>query len=298
MLTDNLVLFLQIVEKGSLSAAGREVGLSPTTVSERLLALEKHFGVVLLNRTTRAISLTEEGRTLVDGAQKVLLELEELESSIRLGAQTLAGPIRVSAPSDVGRNAISEEIDIFLKAHPAITIDLMLSDGYIDFVGQGIDIAIRMGHITDSSLRVRRLGLVRRVLCASPKYIAKHGAPKKPVDLKNHNCLAMKFGENVDNVWHFGSSTLKEIVTVSGDRVANDGGLVRQWGIEGIGVVLKSEIDVASDLEAGRLVELLPSYATVPAPLQMLFPPSRAQPKRVRALADQFAKRFLPTADQ
>ena len=289
MLLNNIALFLQIVEKGSLVAAGRETGLSPTTVSERLSALEAHFGVVLLNRTTRAISLTEEGRTLIEGAKRVLGEVQDLETSIRLGAQTLSGPIRISAPSDIGRTVVSAEIGRFLSEHPAISVELLLSDGYVDIVGQGIDIAVRFGAVTDSSLRVRSLGLKRRVLCAAPDYIEKHGRPKKPVDLKQHNCLVMRFGANLDNVWRFGQGAMQQIVTVRGDRVANDGALVRQWCLAGCGIILKSELDVGPDLRAGHLVELLADHAQPPSPIQMLFPPGRAQPKRVRELADRFA---------
>ena len=289
MLLSNIALFLQIVEKGSLAAAGREAGLSSTTVSERLSALEAHFGVVLLNRTTRRTSLTEEGRTLVEGAKLILGEVEELETRIRLGAQTLSGPIRISAPSDIGRTVVAAEISRFLSEYPAISVELLLSDGYVDVVGQGFDIALRFGPVTDSSLRVRSLGLKRRVLCAAPSYLAKYGTPKKPGDLKGHNCLVMRFGANLDNVWHFGPNTMQQIVTVRGDRVANDGALVRQWCLAGHGIILKSELDVGPDISAGILVELLPDYAAPATPLQLLFPPSRAQPRRVHALADQLA---------
>ena len=289
MLLDNIALFLQIVEKGSLAAAGRETGLSSTTVSERLAALEAHFGVVLLNRTTRAISLTEEGRTLVEGAKQVLGEVEDLETRIRLGAQSLSGPIRISAPSDIGRTMVSAEINRFVAEHPAISVELMLSDGYIDIVGEGFDIAVRFGLITDSSLRVRNLGLWRRLVCAAPSYLKQHGTPNEPVDLTAHNCLLMRFGANLDNVWRFGRDARQQIVTVRGDRVANDGALVRQWCLAGHGIAFKSELDVGPDIRAGRLVELLADHAAPPAPLQMLFPPSRAQPRRVRALADRLA---------
>lgn len=290
MLLDNIALFLKIIEKGSLTAAGREAGHSPTTVSERLSALEAHFGVVLLNRTTRAISLTEEGRTLVEGAKLVLGEVEDLEARIRFGAHTLSGPIRISAPSDIGRTIVSGEISRFLSKHPDISVELALSDGYVDVVGQGFDLALRFGQITDSSLRVRSLGLVRRLVCAAPAYLEKHGTPRKPADLKDHNCLLMRFGMNLDNVWRFGPATLQQIVTVRGDRVANDGSLVHQWGLDGHGIVFKSELDVGPDIAAGRLIELLSDYAAPPAPLQMLFPPGRAQPRRVRALADRLAQ--------
>jgi DNA-binding transcriptional LysR family regulator len=285
MLLTNIALFQQIVEKGSLAAAGREAGLSPTTVSERLAALESHYGVVLLNRTTRAISLTEEGRTLLEGAKVVLGEVEDLEARIHHGASTLSGPIRVSAPSDMGRGVVAAEIDRFLAEHPDITVELLVSDSYVDFVGEGIDIALRFGQITDSSLRTKSLGRKRRLVCASPAYLEKHAAPNSPGDLKAHNCLLMRFGVNLDNVWRFGTDTQPELVTVRGNRIANDGALVRQWCLAGHGIMLKSELDVGPDIRAGRLVELLSDHAAPALPLQMLFPPSRAQPRRARALA-------------
>lgn len=290
MLLDNIALFLQIVEKGSLVAAGREIGLSSTTVSERLVALEKHFGVVLLNRTTRAISLTDEGRALVDGAKNVLSEVDDLEARIRRGAQTLSGPIKISAPIDLGRSIISVEIDQFLAEHPEISIELLLSDGFVDVVGQGFDIALRFGKVTDSTLRVKSLGQKRRVVCAAPKYLETNGGPQSPADLKMHNCLVMRFGTQLDNVWRFGTGNVEQVVTVRGDRVANDGALVRQWCLRGRGIILKSELDVEDDLRAGNLVELLAGYAPPPTPLQMLFPPSRAQPRRVKVFADRIAQ--------
>ncbi len=295
MLLLNIALFRTIVEKGSLSGAARELGLSPTTVSERLAALEAHYGVVLLNRTTRSISLTEEGRTLIEGAKHVLGEIEDLETRIRQGAQTLSGLIRISAPSDLGRTIVTDEINLFLAQHRSISVELMLSDGYIDIVGQGFDIAVRFGAVTDSSLRIRSLGSKRRLVCAAPAYIEKHGTPRTPADLKDHNCLVMRFGINLDNVWRFGSDPVKHSVIVRGDRVANDSALVRQWALDGHGVMYRSELDVGADIKSGRLVELLADHAPPATPIQMLFPPSRAQPRRVRALADQLALRLQET---
>lgn len=296
MLLNNIALFVQIVEKGSLTAAGRECGLSPTTVSERLAALEAHYGVVLLNRTTRAISLTDEGRTLVEGAKSVLGEVADLDSRIRHGAQALSGPIRISAPIDTGRSLIAPEVSLFLAEHPAISVEILLSDGYVDIVAEGIDIAVRFGDIADSSLRVRRLSQKRRVVCAAPAYLKTHGEPQTPDDLKNHNCLVMRFGTSLDNVWHLGTArsatATATAITVRGDRVANDGALVRQWCLDGHGIILKSELDVGADLRAGRLVELLAEYAAPPTPIHMLFPPARARPRRVRALADRLVRVF------
>jgi len=292
MLLDNISLFLLIVEKGSLAAAGRETGLSPTTVSERLAALEAHYGATLLNRTTRSISLTEEGRMLVEGAKPVLEEVSDLESRIRHGAATLSGQIRLSAPLDLGRTVVSEAISSFQDRHSGISIDLMLSDGYVDIVGLGLDLAVRFGSIGDSTLRVRSLPAKRRVVCAAPAYLERHGTPQTPEDLLHHRCLVMRFGQNIDNVWRFGSGSATQSVTVRGVLVANDGALVRQWGLEGRGIMLKSEFDVWDDLRSGRLRELLTGYDMPTAPLQLLFPPARTVPRRVKAFADHLAVSF------
>src|SRR6202789_1856730 len=203
MILDNLALFLRIVEKGSLAAAGRELGLSAASVSERLVALEKYYGAALLHRTTRAISLTDEGRLLVQGARRLLAEADELEALIRLGVEKISGPIRLSAPIDLGRSYVVPILDAFLAEHPEVTIDLNLTDGYVDLVGQGQDFAIRYGELADSTLRVRRLMANRRILCAAPTYVARRGVPQHPDDLVHHECLVMRYGLTTDRDWPF-----------------------------------------------------------------------------------------------
>lgn len=292
MLLDNLRLFLTIAVKGSLVAAARETGMSSTTVSERLAALEAHYGVVLFNRTTRSISLTEEGRLLADGAKSVLSEVADLDTLVRHGAETLSGPIRISAPIDLGRSIVSQVIAEFTEENPAVSIELSLSDGYVDLVGQGFDLAVRFGNITDSSLRLRNLGSYQRFVCASPGYLALFGTPEKPEDLLNHNCLVMRFGDMIDNVWEFGSGSNAQRVSVKGNRIVNDGSLIRDWAIAGHGVVLKSELDVGDDVRSGRLVSVLREFLPPPKPLQMMFPPSRSQPRRITALAEHLRRKF------
>src|ERR1700689_418868 len=198
MILDNLALFLRIVEKGSLAAAGRELGLSAATVSERLVALEKYYGAALLHRTTRAINLTDEGRMLVEGAKRLLAEADELGARIRLGVDKISGPIKLSAPIDLGRSYLVPILDAFLAEHPQVLIDLNLTDGFVDLVGQGQDLAVRYGELADSTLRVRRLGKNRRVVCASPAYLRDRGCPQHPDDLGHHQCLLMRFGPTID----------------------------------------------------------------------------------------------------
>jgi DNA-binding transcriptional LysR family regulator len=294
MLLENLSLFLRIVEKGGLAVAGREVGLSPATVSERLAALEAYYGVALLTRTTRAISLTDEGRALVEGARRLLAEAEELESRVRHGADVISGPIRLSAPEDLGRRLLIPVIDTFLEEHPAVTIDLNLTDGNLDLVGQGVDFAIRHGVLSDSSLRAKSLGENRRIVCAAPSYLAANGTPLHPDDLVGHDCIVMRFGQNIDREWPFVIDGAVRKVTVRGRRVGNDGGLVRQWCREGRGIALKSIRDVDGDLASGALVELLKTFSAGSTALQIVYPPSAVQPRRVRILIERIAAALSP----
>ena len=289
---DSLALFLRIIEKGGLASAGREFGLSPASVSERLAALERYFGAALLVRTTRAVSLTDEGRLLAHGARRLLAEAGELEALIRLGVDRISGPIRLSAPIDLGRSTIVPILDAFLAEHPEVTIDLSLTDGFVDLVGQGQDLAVRYGELADSTLRVRRLGKNRRVVCASPAYLRRRGTPQHPDDLAEHECILMRFGPTIDREWPFLIDGTERRIAVQGRRIANDGGLVRDWCRNGHGLARKSLWDVAADLKAGILVELLETFSPGGTGLQIVYPATQDQPKRVRLLIERIAAAF------
>ena len=292
MILDNLNLFLRIVEKGGLAPAGRELGLSPASVSERLVALEKYYGAALLHRTTRAISLTDEGRLLVAGARRLLAEADELEALIRLGVNKISGPIRLSAPIDLGRSYVVPTLDAFLAEHPDVTIDLNLTDGYVDLVGQGQDLAVRYGELADSTLRVKRLGDNRRAVCASPAYLKRQGTPRHPDELRDHECILMRFGLTIDREWSFLIDGKERRIVVQGHRIANDGGLVRDWCQDGHGLARKSLWDVWADLKAGTLVEVLREFSTGSTGLQIVYPATQDQPKRVRLLIERIAEAF------
>lgn len=292
MLLDNLNVFLRIVEKGGLAAAGRELGLAPATVSERLAALEAHYGARLLTRTTRSISLTDEGRELVNGARRILAEAEEIEARIKLGVDKISGPIRLSTPIDLGRNQIVPLLDTFMDEHREVSVDLTLSDGIVDLVGQGIDLALRYGDLSDSSMKSKKLHDSSRLVCASPEYLAENGVPQHPDDLAHHNCIVMRFGTRTDQDWTFMVNGRKRSCRVGGDRIVNDGELVRHWCLRGKGIVLKSEWDVRSDLKEGRLVSILENFAPEPNSLQMVYPAGAVQPRRVRALMDHLSATF------
>ncbi|MDB4213664.1 LysR family transcriptional regulator [Octadecabacter sp.] len=286
MLIENLKLFLKIVEKGGLAAAGREGGLSPATVTDRLAALEAHYGARLLTRTTRSISLTDEGRELVNGARRILAETDETEARIKLGVDKISGTIHVSAPNDLGRAQIVPLLDGFMYQHPDIVVDLTLSDGYIDLVGRGIDLALRYGELSDSTMKSRKLGTNRRLICASPEYLLRNGTPEHPDDLAHHNCLIMRFGGQTDQDWVFVIDGKQRNCRVYGNRIADGGDVIRRWCLDGYGLALKSEWDVQSDLATRTLISVLDDFAPQPSALQMVYPAGAVQPRRVRALMD------------
>lgn len=286
MMLNHLELFLLIIEKGGLSAAGRELGLSPASVSERLAALESHYGVALLTRTTRSISLTDEGRTLAEGARRLLAEAEELDSRVRLGAQSLSGPVRLSAPVDLGQARIVPIVDRFLDQHREVSVELNLTDGFVDLVSQGLDFAVRYGTLADSSLKVKPIGENRRVVCAAPGYLERRGVPLHPDELHGHDCIVMRFGINSDHQWSFLVDGKPYSVAVRSRRMANHGELVRRWALQGHGLCLKSVWDVQADLDGGRLIEVLAPYSAARTALQIVYPGTRSQPRRVRALIE------------
>ncbi len=289
MMLNHLELFLLIIEKGGLSAAGRELGLSPASVSERLAALESHYGVALLTRTTRSISLTDEGRTLAEGARRLLAEAEELDSRVRLGAQSLSGPVRLSAPVDLGQARIVPIVDRFLDQHREVSVELNLTDGFVDLVSQGLDFAVRYGTLADSSLKVKPIGENRRVVCAAPGYLERMGVPLHPDELHGHDCIVMRFGINSDHQWSFLVDGKPYSVAVHSRRMANHGELVRRWALQGHGLCLKSVWDVQADLDGGRLIEVLAPYSAARTALQIVYPGTRSQPRRVRALIEAIA---------
>jgi DNA-binding transcriptional LysR family regulator len=286
------------VERGGLAAAGRDLGLSPAVVTERLAALEAHYGARLLNRTTRAVSLTDEGRLLLSGARQLVSDASDMEARIRLGVDRISGPIRLSAPIDLGRQRLVPALDAFMAEHPDVTLELVLSDGYVDLAAQGIDLALRLGTLKDSSMRAVRLGSNRRVVCASPSYLAQRGTPQRPADLAHHNCLLMRFGTGVDREWAFVEGGRRSVQVVSGNRIANDGSLVRRWCLQGCGITLKSEWDLRDDLREGHLVALLESFEPPPSALQLLYQGGAAMPRRVRALIDALVTAFAPVDEQ
>ncbi|WP_198411838.1 LysR family transcriptional regulator [Microvirga flavescens] len=286
-LTD-MSVFTQVVAAGSLSAASRELGMSLAVVSKRLARLEERLGARLVNRTTRRLSLTEEGLEFHRRAVQILADVEEAQASIGDRGKKPSGLLRVSAAAAFARRQIAPCLPRFQELYPDIRVQLLVSDTQVDLVQQGIDLAIRQAVLPDSNLMVRVLATNNRVVCASPAYLARHGTPTAPQDLANHNCIV--FGDPPISTWRFECDNADPIaVNVSGNLTTNDGEAAHAAALAGAGVVLKSIRDVEDDIATGRLVRLLENCRTPATPIQAVYPAGRHLAARLRVFIDFLA---------
>ncbi len=287
-----LQLFLRLADAGSLSAAARQLQLTPAAASAALKRLEAALAVRLVERSTRAMRLTPEGELLRDHAQRALDVLDDARAQLGARREQLEGEIHVAAPSDLGRSVLSPMLDDFLARHPGLRIAMHLSDAMHDLRRERVDLAVRYGALPDSSLVARPLHVGRRLLVASPGYLARQGAPAHPSDLARHNCLALNASGRPMTQWRFERDGSTVVVKVQGNRRADDGSLVRQWAVDGLGIAHKAELDVLGDLRAGRLVSLLPEWHGGTNPLHAILPTQQHVPLRVRRLLDHLVDAF------
>ncbi|MBI3350277.1 MAG: LysR family transcriptional regulator [Burkholderiales bacterium] len=275
-----LQLFIAAADAGSFSAAARRLDLGPVQASATIARLERELGARLFERSTRRLRLTEAGEQWLPHARQLLTVWEDGQAALRDAADAagearpLSGRLRVSLPSDIGRQHLWRWIEDFAAAEagPGVQLELRISDRLTDLVQDPVDYAVRYGEPPDSSLVALPLAPGnRRVLCASPAYLARHGHPQAPADLDGHDCLRWVQGDSPHGRWRFTSPQGEaRAIEVTGRRIADDGGLVREWAVAGLGIAYKSGLDVAADLAAGRLVALLPGWVGEPAPLHWM----------------------------
>ncbi|HBP5564476.1 LysR family transcriptional regulator [Pseudomonas paraeruginosa] len=268
---DDLQVFVHTSDSGSLSAAARQLGISPAVASAALKRLESELEVRLFARSTRSLRLTPEGDAFLLHARASLRSLEEGRRLLQGGKDQIAGVLQLSAPSDFGRNLLLPWLDEFQARYPRLSLRLLLGDRVADLYRQPVDVAIRYGAPADSSLVALPLAADnRRVLCAAPAYLAERGEPRQPDDLREHNCLLYQLGGRVHDRWAFQRGRRSLTLTVAGDRVCDDADVVRRWALAGKGLVYKSWLDVAEDVRAGRLRLLLPEWQGEATPLNLL----------------------------
>jgi DNA-binding transcriptional LysR family regulator len=277
--------FVEVVSRGSLSAAARAEGIAPAMIGRRLDALEARLGVKLLQRTTRRLALTDEGAAFLEDCQRILAELEEAESAISDRSARASGHLLVSAPAGFGRRHVAPLLPSFLAEHRDLTVNLNLNDRLVDVVGEGVDVAIRIASLSDSSLVGVKLATNHRVLVATPSYLKRHGTPRTLADLARHNCLAIS-NEGSQRGWTFRDNGKIVTIKVDGNMVCNDGEVLHDWSLAGKGLAWRSMWEVGAQIEAGQLCTVLDDYAAPGNDIYAVFAQRHHLPLRIRAFVD------------
>jgi LysR family transcriptional activator of dmlA len=291
----DLEFFAVLARAGSLSAAGREMGISTAAVSRHLAQMEERIGVVLVNRTTRRMHLTAEGEVYREHARRIVGGMDALEEALGLAKSTPKGLLRVNATLGFGRNHVGPLVSRFVKRNPEIEVQLQLSVNPPPITDDAFDVCIRFGAPPDSRLIARHLASNRRLLCASPAYLARHGTPRVPEDLARHRCITIRQGDEAYGVWRLkgrGRQGVSKAVKVRGSLSTNDGGIAVSWALEGHGILMRAEWDVERHLHTGRLVQVLQQYETPDADIHAVYPQGHQNTQRVRAFVDFLAAEF------
>lgn len=278
-----LRLFVAIADQGSLSAAARSLGIAASGASTGLQRLEERVGARLMRRTTRHLSLTPEGERFLSDCRRILTDLDEAMNAVA-DSGPLRGEIRVTATNDFGRSRLEPLLGQFMQENPGIGVSLMLTDGVVDLAEDGHDLGVRTGPLTDSRLVAHLLVRGRKMICAAPGYWDRHGRPAHPRELAGHDCLVLARPGAPQSSWQFRDGNRSFAVRVRGNRTANDGAILRKWAVDGAGVVLKSDFDIAADLSAGRLEPVLEDFTRDETNLYAVHPGGRNLSRRTAAL--------------
>lgn len=290
--TQDLSFFHLLASQGSLVATARALGLTPPAISKRLAALEARLGVQLVNRTTRSMSLTPEGELYFMHGARILTQIEEAEQLVRSNRAAPKGLIRVNASLGFGRRHIGPALAAFFARYPEVEIQLEISDHPLDLATHGFDLGIRFGSLPDAALHARKIASNRRLLCASPLYLERYGEPQKLADLQQHNCIFIRQNEAPYGVWTFNNGGKAQNIKVRGALGCNDGEVALNWALEGFGILLRAEWDIARYVRSGRLRLLLEDQTPTRADVYAVYPQPLHLSTRVRRLIDFLIERF------
>lgn len=288
----DLGFFSTLISSGSLGAAARELGVTTAAVSKHLAQMESRLGLVLVNRTTRRMSLTHEGEIYLDHARRILGEIDDLEHMLWGSTKAPQGLLRVNATLGFGRSHIAPLIAEYVKQFPQVDIQLQLSVNPPAITDDAYDVCFRFGHPPDSRTIARLIAPNKRILVASPAYIKEHGEPKSPGDLIKHNCIGIRQGDEGYGLWRFSSGKGKskneftDSAKVRGNLTTNDGGIAVNWALDGRGIVLRAEWDVAQHLQSGRLVQVMKNFETPDADIYAVYAERHKTSVRVKSLID------------
>jgi len=289
----DLGFFSTLAASGSLSAAARELGLTAAAVSKRLTKMEARAGVPLVNRTTRRMMLTPEGDLYLEHARRILDQIDELAELLGSAKKSPKGLLRVNATLGFGRSHVAPAISRFVARHPQVSVQLQLSVAPPPLTDDKFDVCIRFGEPPDTRVIARRLAANRRVLCASPGYIATHGTPATPHDLMRHNCIGIRQGDEAYGIWRLstgrGAAHKTEAVRIKGNLTTNDGEIAVKWALEGHGILMRAQWDIEDYLADGRLVPVLPDHETPNADIYAVYSKRHQMSARIRAFVDFIA---------
>lgn len=287
-------VLVRVVQAGSFRSAALTLGMPKTTVSRKVAELETQLGAQLLQRTTRTLALTDAGAAFVEAAEAAFARLEAAEAAVTALQRAPRGKLRVTTTVPIGERFLAPIVAAFLEAHPAIEVALHLTDRSVDLVAERFDVAIRAGALPDSSLVAKRIGLSAYRVVASPDYIARHGAPRRPSDLAAHACLRFaRHGAPARTTWSFGKGSRAIEVPVSGRLVSDDFVALRVAAEQGLGIASMPASIAHEAIRAGRLVPLLDAYAPPPVPLHILHVGGKHVPPRIRAFLDYVEPRLV-----
>ncbi|KPB39485.1 Transcriptional regulator [Pseudomonas syringae pv. maculicola] len=290
--TQDLSFFHLLAQQGSLAATARELGVTPPAISKRLSLLEARLGTRLVNRTTRSMSLTAEGELYFSHAARILTQIDEVEQLITSSSASPKGLIRVNASLGFGRRHIGPALAAFFARYPEVQIQLEISDHPLDLAIHGFDLGIRFGSLPDAAFHARKIASNRRLLCASPLYLEKHGTPTRLAELQHHNCIFLRQNETPYGVWSFSNGGRTQNVKVHGALGCNDGEVALNWALEGFGILLRAEWDIARYVRSGRLRLVLEDQTPTRADVYAVYPQQLHLSARVRYLIDFLVERF------
>jgi len=284
--------FVVVADKGSFAATAAGEGVTPVVIGRRVDALERRLGTRLLHRSTRRLTLTEDGTVFLEHCRRLLADVESAERAVSAGRHTAIGHLVVSAPAGFGRRHVAPHGSAFIKAHPQVRLSFNLSDRVVDLVREGYDLGIRIGGEFDPNDVAIKLAANRRVVCGTPAYFRRHGKPKTLADLARHHCLAFNLQGGQQRGWLFQSGGKPVNVRVSGNLDCNDGELLHRWAIEGLGIAWRSTWEIAPELEHGELVTVLDEYALPSYDICAVYPQHRDVPARLRLFVDYLRKTY------
>jgi DNA-binding transcriptional LysR family regulator len=284
-------VFVKVAETGSLTAAAVALDISNPSVTRHLADLEGHLGARLFNRSTRRLSLTETGAAFLERSKQLLFDLEEATSAANSSTASPGGTLRINAPISFAVSHLARVLPHYSERYPKVSLDVTLSDRVVNLVEEGYDLAIRIGRIQDSSLVARKIAPVRLLLCAAAAYLERHGTPLVPSDLKQHHCLSYSYAATPDE-WQFEHAGENHVVRIKGPMHANNGDLLREAALAGMGIILQPSFIVGDDIRSNKLITLLPGYTAAMTHIYAVYPSRQHLSAKVRTFVDYLVEQF------